>query len=150
MDGANTVVCRPLAATAAAALALLRMNRASDWALAPRAEKNTNREAPARSAARTRRTVASPFRASSEPDGWSRMDAPRWTTVCTPRSAWRNVPGSARSPRASWTRTRSGPRRRGSRTRQRTGSDPASVNRRSTARPTVPVAPVSRITRRRD
>ena len=58
-----------LAATAAAALALLRMNRAPDWAVAPMAEKKTKRDAPARSAARTRRTVASPLSASSEPGG---------------------------------------------------------------------------------
>ena len=74
--------------------------------------------------------------------GWSRSVAARWTTVFTPRSAWRHEAGSERSPIASWTRTRSAPSRRGSRTRQRTGS-PRAVRRRSTAEPTSPVAPVS-------
>ena len=63
----------------------------------------------------------------------------------TPRSACRHDAGSDRSPIASCTRTRSAPSRRGSRTRQRTGSPPA-ARRRSTADPTSPVAPVSRST----
>ena len=63
----------------------------------------------------------------------------------TPRSAWRNDAGSARSPSAICTRTRAGPSRRGSRTRQRTAS-PRPVSRGSSADPTRPVAPVSRST----
>src|SRR4051794_20498503 len=73
------------------------------------------------------------------------MAAARWITVLTPRMALRNEPGSDRSPKAICTRTRSGPRRRGSRTRQRTRR-PSAVSRRRSADPTLPVAPVSRIT----
>src|SRR4051794_3754484 len=73
--------------------------------------------------------------------------AARCTTVSTPRSACRNEAGLARSPSAICTRTRSGPSRRGSRTRQRTCL-PSAIRRRSSADPTVPVAPVSRITPR--
>src|SRR5215216_3082830 len=73
------------------------------------------------------------------------MAAARWITVFTPRIALRNEPGSDRSPSAICTRTRSGPSRRGSRTRQRTRS-PSAVRRRRSADPTLPVAPVSRIT----
>src|SRR3954451_155098 len=71
-------------------------------------------------------------------------------TVSTPRSACRlrrASPSRARSPRASCTSTRCRPRRLGSRTRARTGS-PESSSRGSSALPIVPVAPVSRITRR--
>src|SRR3954469_25089167 len=64
-------------------------------------------------------------------------------TVSTPRSAFRHDAGSARYPIASCTRTRSGPSRRGSRTRQRTGI-PLAVRRRTTAWPNRPVAPVSK------
>src|SRR5215216_1697205 len=73
------------------------------------------------------------------------MAAARWITVFTPRIALRKEPGSDRSPSAICTRTRSGPSRRGSRTRQRTRS-PSAVSRRSRAEPTFPVAPVRRIT----
>src|SRR3954447_9409340 len=66
-------------------------------------------------------------------------------TVFTPRIALRKEPGSDRSPSAICTRTRSGPSRRGSRTKQRTRC-PSAVSRRSSAEPTLPVAPVSRIT----
>ena len=114
-------------------------------ASAPIAEKNTKRRAPARSAALTSRSVATAFSSSIEARGSSRIAAARCTTVSTPRSAFRNEGGSARSPRAICTRTRLSPRRRGSRTRQRTGS-PAPVSRLSRADPIVPVAPVSRIT----
>ena len=76
------------------------MKRVREWRLAPSAEKNTNRRAPARSAARTSRSVATPFSSSIEARGWSRMEAARWITVSTPRSAFRNDAGFARSPRA--------------------------------------------------
>src|SRR3954453_2730573 len=72
------------------------------------------------------------------------MVAPTCTTVVTPRIAWRIEVGLARSPSVMLTRTRSGPSRRGSRTRQRT-SCPAPRRRRSKADPIRPVAPVSRI-----
>src|SRR4051794_3276077 len=84
-----------------------------------------------------------PLSSSIDPPGWSRIVAARWTTVLTPRNALRNEGGSARSPRAIWTRTRSAPSRRGSRTRQRTAVPPA-TSRLSSADPTRPVAPVSR------
>src|SRR5436190_23719674 len=73
------------------------------------------------------------------------MAAARCTKVSTPRSAWRKEAGLARSPSAICTRTRSCPRRRGSRTRQRTCLRSA-ISRRRSAVPTFPVAPVRRIT----
>ena len=94
---------------------------------------------PARSAARTRRRVATASSSSIEPPGWSRIAAARWTTVSTPRIALRKEAGLPRSPSAICTRTRSGPSRRGSRTRTRTGS-PAATSRRRSGVPTVPVA----------
>ena len=127
-----------------AASALARKKRVREWCSAPRAEKKMKRRAPARSAARTSRSVATAFSSSIDARGWSRIDAARWITVWTPRSAFRNEGGSARSPSAIWTRTRSSPSRRGSRTRQRTGSADV-VRRRRSAEPTVPLAPVSRI-----
>src|SRR5829696_8454886 len=108
------------------------------------AEKSTKWPTPACAAPWASRRVAIALSSSSEPPGWSRIEAARCTTVSTPRRAWRKEPGSPRSPSAICTRTRSGPRRRGSRTRQRTGR-PAAVSRRRSALPTVPVAPVSRI-----
>src|SRR3954452_3030677 len=142
IDGATTTLSSSLATTASSASALARRNRVRSCALAPSALKKTKRRTPAASAAWTMRHVAMPLSSSIEPRGWSRMAAARCTTVVTPRSALRNDGGSARSPRAIWTRTRSAPSRRGSRTRQRTGVR-AAVRRRSTAEPTRPVAPVS-------
>ncbi len=69
------------------------------WAAeALRALKKTNRRTPLRSAARSSRTVASPFSSSIRFGGWSRIVAARWTTVSTPRSAWRTRYGSDISP----------------------------------------------------
>ena len=51
--------------------------------------KKTKRRTPLRSAARSSRTVASPFSSSIRCGGWSRIVAARCTTVSTPRSAWR-------------------------------------------------------------
>ena len=62
---------------------------------------------PARSAASTIRQVAMPLSSSIEPRGWSRIGRQVHDGV-TPRSALRNEGGSARSPSAIWTRTRSG------------------------------------------
>src|SRR3954453_16269334 len=146
MLGAKTVWAMDEARTASSASALARRKRVRSWVLAPSAEKNTNRSTPARSAASTIRQVAIPLSSSIEPCGWSRIEAARCTTVSTPRSALRNEGGSDRSPSAICTRTRSGPRPRGSRTRQRTGSR-AAVRRRRRADPTSPVAPVSSSTR---
>ena len=72
------------------ASAFARKNRVREWCSAPSAEKNTKRRAPARSAARTSRSVATALSSSIEARGWSRIDAARWITVCTPRSALRN------------------------------------------------------------
>src|SRR5262245_44159705 len=75
------------------------------------------------------------------------MVAARWITVSTPRSAClvtRGSPSSSRSPSAIRTSTRSRPRRRGSRTSTLTSS-PVSSSRGTSALPTVPVAPVTRI-----
>ena len=52
-----------------------------EWCVAPIAEKKTKRFAPARSAARTSRSVATAFSSSIEACGWSRIAAARWTTV---------------------------------------------------------------------
>ena len=114
---------------------------------AERGEEDEPLARPARSAARTSRQVATPGELLDRAAGWSRITDARWTTVSTPRSAWRNDRGSDRSPSAIWTRTRSAPSRRGSRTRQRTGV-PAAVSRLSSGRPMVPVAPVRSSTRR--
>ena len=54
-----------------------------------------NRFTPARSAARTSRSVATASSSSIEPPGWSRIAAARWTTVSTPRIALRNDAGFA-------------------------------------------------------
>ena len=82
--------CSEDSITARSATALARISRARLRVEAPSAEKNTNRSTPARSAARTRRHVATPASSSIEPVGWSRITEARWTTVSTPRSAWRN------------------------------------------------------------
>src|SRR4051812_19932236 len=145
IEGAKMVVCRGDSSTACSASAFARKKRAREWSDAPIALKNTNRSVRARSAARTRRYVATAFSSSSDARGWSRIDAARCTTVSTPRSALRNEAGSDRSPRAIWTRTRSLPSRRGSRTSTRTRS-PRAVSRVRTCLPTFPVAPVRRIT----
>ena len=138
----RVAVDRLLAATARSASALARCTRERWCGEAPSGVSHRKRSAPARSAARSSRSAARPSISSIVARGWSRSVAARWTTVFTPRRAWRHEAGSERSPIASWTRTRSAPSRRGSRTRQRTWS-PRAVRRRSTAEPTSPVAPVS-------
>src|SRR4051794_19377499 len=146
IDGANTVASRSELATACSASALARKKRERECALAPIVEKKRKRCTPPRSAARSSRAVATAFSSSIEaPPSWSRIAAARWITVSTPRRALRNEAGLERSPSAICTRTRSPPRRRGSRTRQRTGLR-AATSRRSSAVPTLPVAPVRRIT----
>src|SRR4051812_25514280 len=125
------------------ASALARSNRVRLCVVAPRADMKTKRSTPARSAAPTMRHVAIPLSSSIEPFAWSRGDPARWMTVSTPRIALRNDGGSARSPRAICTRTRSAPSSLGSRTRQRTGM-PWPIRRVSRAAPTVPEAPVRR------
>src|SRR3954465_9230485 len=144
VGGAKTVVCRAESSTARSASAFARKKRAREWSDAPSALKNTKRLVRARSAARTSRSVATPFSSSIEARGWSRIVAARCTTVSTPRSALRNDAGSERSPSAICTRTRSLPSRRGSRASTRTLS-PRAVRRRSTWLPTLPDAPVRRI-----
>src|SRR4051812_39737385 len=139
------VVWSSESSTARSASAFARKKRAREWRLAPIAEKNTKRFVRARSAARTSRSVATPFSSSIEARGWSRIAAARWITVSTPRRAFRKEAGSDRSPSAICTRTRSLPSRRGSRTSTRTRS-PRAVSRRRTCLPTFPVAPVRRIT----
>src|SRR3954454_18380267 len=84
-----------------------------------------------------------PSSSSIDAPGWSRSVCARCTTTLTPRSALRNDGGSARSPSASWTRRGCGRSGRGSGTRQRPGV-PAATSRSRRARPTTPVAPVSR------
>src|SRR6202789_2116139 len=142
IDGANTVLASRDWTTARSATALARMNLAGLWVSALSVEKNRKRFAPASCAASSSRTVAKPASSSIDPARWSRITLARWITVSTSRNAWRNESGSPRSPSAICTRTRSGPSRRGSRTRQRTDR-PSASSRRSSARPTVPVAPVS-------
>jgi hypothetical protein len=56
---------------------LARKKRARSWSEAPSAEKNTNRSTPVRSAARSRRSVATAFSSSIEARGWSRIAAAR-------------------------------------------------------------------------
>ena len=129
-------------AIAAAASAFARCIRIGWCGVAPSGVIHTKCSAPTRSAARSRRQAASPLSSSTVARGWSRAPPARCTTASTPRSALRHEAGSARSPIASWTRTRSGPSRRGSRTRQRTGT-PRATSRRTTAWPSNPVAPVS-------
>src|SRR4051794_40154 len=146
IDGAKITGSSGEFRTASSASALARKKRDCEYGVAPIAEKNRKRLAPARSAARSRRSVATPFSSSIEASSWSRMAAARCTTVSTPRRACRNDAGLDRSPSAICTRTRSEPRRRGSRTRQRTCWRSA-TSRRNSADPTLPVAPVSRITR---
>src|SRR5690242_981387 len=145
IDGANTVVSRSDSATARSASALARKKREGECSLAFSVEKNRNRFTPPCSEARRSRTVATAFTSSIDAPSRSRMAAARWITVSTPRSALRNEAGFARSPSAICTLTRSPPSRRGSRTRQRTGLR-AATSRRSSAVPTLPLAPVSRIT----
>ena len=70
------------ASTASSASALARKKRVREWWWAFMAEKKTKRFTPARSAARTSRSVAIAFSSSIEPRGWSRIEAARWTTVC--------------------------------------------------------------------
>src|SRR4051812_47504504 len=141
-EGARTVARRPEPSTTRSASALARCRRVRLCVVAPSAERKTKRLTPARSAAPTIRQVATPLSSSIEPPAWSRGEPARWMTESTPRIALRNDGGSARSPRAIWTRTRSAPSSRGSRTRQRTGR-PSATSRRSSAVPTVPEAPVS-------
>ncbi len=73
---------------------------------APRRTRSARRRCarPPRPCARWR----CPSSSSIEPRGWSRIEAARCTTVSTPRIALRKEGGSARSPRAICTRTRSG------------------------------------------
>ena len=89
MDGAKTVVLRGESSTARSAIALERKKRVRWKVVAFIALKKTNRFAPALSADRSRRRVARPFSSSIVPRGWSRIVAARWTTVSTPRRAWR-------------------------------------------------------------
>src|SRR3954465_943610 len=145
IDGANTVVSSSDSTTARSATALAWKKREDECSLAPIVEKKRKRCTPPRSDARRRRAVATAFTSSIDAPWRSRMAAARWITVSTPRSALRKEAGLARSPRAICTRTRSAPSRRGSRTRQRTGLR-AATRRRNSAVPTLPVAPVSRIT----
>src|SRR5256714_4324801 len=144
-DGENTVVSSSDSATARSATALAWKNREGACSLAPIVEKKRKRFTPPRSDARRRRAVATAFTSSIDAPSRSRMAAARWITVSTPRSALRKDAGLARSPSAICTRTRSAPSRRGSRTRQRTGLR-AATKRRNSAVPTLPVAPVRRIT----
>src|SRR3954452_21970662 len=144
IEGEKTVVWRSDSSTARSARAFARKKRAREWRLAPIAEKKMKRFVRARSAARTSRSVATPFSSSIDARGWSRIAAARWITVSTPRRALRKEAGSERSPSAICTRTRSLPSRRGSLTSTRTRS-PRAVSRLSTCLPTFPVAPVSRI-----
>src|SRR3954452_22465417 len=145
IDGANTVVSSSDSTTARSATALAWKKREGACSLAPIVEKKRKRFTPLRSDARRRRAVATALTSSIDAPSRSRMAAARWITVSTPRSALRKDAGLARSPSAICTRTRSAPSRRGSRTRQRTGLR-AATSRRSSAVPTLPVAPVSRIT----
>jgi hypothetical protein len=69
IDGEKTVVSSFDRSTASCASALARKKRVREWWVAPIAEKNRNRLAPARSAARTRRRVASAFSSSIEARG---------------------------------------------------------------------------------
>src|ERR687894_1144668 len=142
---ASVVVGISACATATAASALARCIRIGWCGVAPSGMIQTKWRAPTRSAARSRRQAASPLSSSTVARAWSRAPPARWTTASTPRSALRQLAGSARSPIASCTRTRSEPSRRGSRTRQRTGV-PRAVRRRTTAWPSNPVAPVSKST----
>ncbi len=72
------VLRRSDSATACSASAFERKKRVRWKLVAPIAEKKTKRSTPARSAARSRRTVPSPFTSSSRRGGWSRIVAPRW------------------------------------------------------------------------
>src|SRR5690348_3228736 len=63
-DGANTVCAKEDSIRARSATALARINRDVLRVEAPRAEKNTKRSTPARSAARTSRQVATPASSS--------------------------------------------------------------------------------------
>src|SRR5437764_2385981 len=148
IDGQATTVSISAASTACSAAAFARKKRDCECSEAPIAEKKMKRSTPACSAARTSRSVPSPLTSSivARSRSWSRMAAARWTTVVTPRRALRNDDASERLPSAICTRTRSGPSRRGSRTSARTGW-PEPTTRRRSADPTLPVAPVSRITR---
>ena len=130
--------------TRSSARALERKKRVRWNRVAPSALKKKKRSTPACSAAARRRWVPSAVISSTLRGGWSRIAAARWMTVSTPRTAWRRPRGSPRSASESCTRTRWGPSRRGSRTRQRT-SCPSSSSIGNTAEPTTPVPPVSRI-----
>jgi len=63
------VYSRPESSTARSAIALARISRARLRVEAPSVEKNTKRCTPARSAAWTRRQVATPANSSIEPPG---------------------------------------------------------------------------------
>ena len=89
MEGAKIVVCSGEESTACSASHLARKKRVRCAAPALSALKKAKRCTPLRSAARSSRTVASPFSSSIRRGGWSRIVAARWTTVSTPRSAWR-------------------------------------------------------------
>ena len=132
-------------AHALSASAFARKKRVRWNSVAPIAEKKTKRRRP-----RLRRAAVARCQAVELLDrggGWSRIDAARWITVSTPRSAWRVIrgsPSSVKSPSASAPRPASAPagggRGRGTRT-----SSPRSSSRGNSGRPTVPVAPVTRI-----
>ncbi len=77
IEGRKTIVSSADSCTASCARALARKNRVREWWRAHIAEKNRKRRAPARSAARTRRNVATAFSSSIDPPGWSRIDAAR-------------------------------------------------------------------------
>jgi hypothetical protein len=66
IDGEKIVVSSLEASIACWARALARKKRVREKRLAPIAEKKTNRRAPARSAARTSRSVATALSSSSE------------------------------------------------------------------------------------
>ena len=142
-DGATTVEGTGASRTARSATALARRNRARLWT-SPRPRRGRRNAAPRRArpprrAARSRcrrapRSTRRAGRAGSGPGGPRRS---------TPRRALRNDGGSARSPRASCTRTRSAP--------EATRVAHQAADRRARrhepleeGRPTTPVAPVSR------
>ena len=105
---ASVVVAIDDSAIAAAASALARCIRIGWCGVAPSGMIQTKWRAPTRSAARSSRQAARPLSSSTVARAWSRAPPARCTTMSTPRSALRQLAGSARSPIASCTRTRSG------------------------------------------
>ena len=128
------------------------MNRVRDWAVAPMAEKNTKRDAPgALGGAHQAHAWPAPLSSSSEPAGWSRIDAARWITVSHPAQ------GVAERARVGQVAQRQlhphpvgpEPARVAHQAAHGLGPDVGQPPQHARGR-RCPVAPVSRITRRRD